>query len=102
MPEGVRWTVYFTRGTQKRKAALPPAVADALNLLYREMELKGPFRAEWRNYGPLKGKKGVYHCHLNSGKPRYVAVWKVADRTIRIVEIIYVGTHEGARYDRMD
>ena len=101
MPEGSSWTIYFTRKAQKQTEALPPEIADALDLLRRMLAQNGPYRAEWRNYGSLKSKKGLYHCHLNGGKPRYVAVWKVVDKTIRIMEVIYVGTHEGARYDRM-
>jgi mRNA-degrading endonuclease YafQ of YafQ-DinJ toxin-antitoxin module len=97
-----RWTIFFTREAQKQKNALPPAVADALDLLRRTLAEKGPHRAEWRNYSLIKGKRDTHHCHLNGGKPRYVAVWKVTDKTIRIVEVIHVGTHEGAHYGRMD
>jgi hypothetical protein len=43
-------------------------------------------------------KKDIYHCHLNSGKPRYVAIWKVVDKHKRYMEIRYVGTHENADY----
>ena len=49
-----------------------------------------------------EGKKGYYHCHLNKGHPRYVAVWKVTDYEIRLMEIRYVGSHENADYQRIN
>ena len=36
------------------------------------------------------------------GHPRYVAVWKVADYEIRLMEIRYVGSHENADYQRIN
>jgi len=32
---------------------------------------------------------------------RRMAVWKVTDKTIRLVEIRYVGTHEKADYGKI-
>jgi len=50
------------------------------------------------HFGRLKNWSGeVYHCHLNKGRPTYVAVWRVEAHTV-IVEVIYVGTHENAPY----
>ncbi len=65
-------------------------------LLMKDIENFGPNRAEWPNYGKLTGNK--YHCHLKKGQPTYVAVWKVTDSEIKIVEVIYAGTHEKAPY----
>ena len=48
-----------------------------------------------------KNKPAMFHCHLNKGKNRYVAVWRVQDFTITIMEMHYVGTHEGANYKRL-
>ncbi|MDR3555637.1 MAG: hypothetical protein P4L55_12845 [Syntrophobacteraceae bacterium] len=42
--------------------------------------------------------KNRHHCHLKKGKPTYVAIWEVRDKNVRIVEIIYAGTHEKAPY----
>jgi hypothetical protein len=94
-----KWTVFITGKAQKQYAQLPPDISSSFAVLAAELETDGPARANWRNYGRLKGKKGEYHhCHLNSGKPRYVAVWMVADREVRLMEIRYVGTHEKAPY----
>jgi len=36
--------------------------------------------------------------HLKKGNPTYVAVWRVTDKTVKLVEIRYAGTHEKAPY----
>lgn len=97
------WTVLISGKARKQYEQLPPDIADAFALLTVELRTDGPARANWRNYGRLaKGKNDEYHhCHLNPGKPRYVAVWKVVDREVRLMEIRYVGTHEKARYKRI-
>lgn len=92
----------FTSKAKKQAERLPEDISDALVLLRRELEREGPVRHNWPHYGKLKGKKDLYHRHLNKGKPRYVAVWKVADGEVRFMEIRYVGTHEKADYGRMD
>ena len=77
----------------------PEEIADALLALWTELRLEGPVQPEWPHYGKLKGRKAEeYHCHLNKGRPTYVAVWKVLDKQIRLMEINYVGTHENAPY----
>jgi hypothetical protein len=48
-----------------------------------------------------KQTAGEYHCHIKKGRPTYVVVWQVTDREIKIVEVKYVGTHEGADYRRI-
>lgn len=69
-------------------------------LLIKGIRESGPARPEMRHYGKLRGtgKREVHHCHLNKGRPTYVAVWEVSDRTVRLVEITYVGSHEDAPY----
>jgi len=97
-----RGSVLFTAKARKQKTKLPPAISSALDLLSFQLETQGPERHNWPNYGKLVGKKDVYHCHLNRGKPRYVAVWKVIDRAVQIMEVRYVGTHEKVDYRRFD
>ena len=100
----IAWTVGVVGRARKQQVKLPPAIKDALELLLFELRETGPSRANWPNFGRLRRKKNeeYYHCHLNRGKPRYVAVWRVTDRAIRLMEIRYVGTHEGADYQRID
>ena len=90
------WTVNFTRQVQKAQGRLPQAVVKALALLARELEILGPVRGNWPNYGKLG--PGRHHCHLKKGKPTYVAVWQEGEREIKLIEVIYVGTHEKAPY----
>jgi hypothetical protein len=88
------WTVEVNR--RLRITALPLRVQQSLVALLREIELQGPVRGNWPNYGRLG--PGRHHCHLKKGRPTYVAVWEVRDREQRIVEVTYVGTHEKAPY----
>lgn len=96
---------------------LPKQVAVKLRLLMAAIEVKGPVRGEWPNYGKLGS--GKHHCHMKKGRPAYVAVWKemgkakLRDKSgqdfikdsetgavllVDWVEVIYAGTHEKAPY----
>ena len=92
------WTVGMSGKARKQRDKLPPEIEDALQTLWQELKLEGPVQPEWPHYGKLMGRKDEYHCHLNKRKPVYVAVWKVLDKQIRLMEIHYVGTHENAPY----
>lgn len=96
------WTVLTTGKARKQKEKLPKAIRDALYLLERDLTARGPEVTGWPNYGKITGKTNIHHCHLNKGKPRYVAVWKVTDQQVKIIEVRYVGTHEKANYRRID
>ena len=68
-------------------------------LLISEIEILGPNAVNWPNYGKLQGRnKDLYHCHLIKGKPTYVACWEVLDKSLKLIEVYYVGTHEKAKY----
>ena len=88
------WTVEVNR--RIRIAALPLRVQQSLVALIRDIEVRGPVRGNWPNYGKLSAAR--HHCHLKRGRPTYVAVWEVPDRTQHLVEVTYVGTHESASY----
>lgn len=88
------WTVEVNRHI--RIAALPLRVKQSLVALIREIEVQGPVRGNWPNYGKLGPTR--HHCHLKRGRPTYVAVWDVRDSQQRLVEVTYVGTHERAPY----
>jgi len=95
------WVVKFNSRASKQKAKLPQNIDDILAALVMDLTLKGPVQPKWRRYGKLSGKKGEYHhCHLNAGRPTYVTVWQVIDRQVHVMEVRYVGTHEGVNYDR--
>ena len=76
---------------------MPPRPRKQLSFLVKEIQEYGPVQDKWPNYG----KRDCYHCHLKKGDPTYVAVWRVTESEIKIVEIKYAGTHEGVDYNRI-
>ena len=95
------WTVIFSRKADKQKAKLPTNIAETLFLLRKDLELRGPTVASWPHFGKIAGSKSEhFHCHLNRGHPTYVVVWQIVNRTIRVLEIQFVGTHEKVEYNR--
>lgn len=93
------WTVTFSAKAKRQASKLPGRIAERLDALQISLEAFGPVLPDLTHFGRLKNWKGeVYHCHLNKGRPTYVAVWAVQDRTVQLVEVIYVGTHEKAPY----
>jgi hypothetical protein len=86
----------MTRITEKQNAKLSKPVRQILFALMNDIEVDGPVRGDWPNYGKLAS--GRHHCHLKKGNPTYVAVWEVRDKKIKLVEVTYVGTHEKAPY----
>lgn len=97
------WEVRFSNKAAKQAGKLPQSIRDSLLALATDMELSGPVQPSWRNFSKMRNKRGeYYHCHLNGGKPRYVAIWTVMDNKVRIIEVIYAGTHENADYRRLD
>jgi mRNA-degrading endonuclease RelE of RelBE toxin-antitoxin system len=92
----MNWRVELTNKAKKQADKLPKAVQDSLVLLMREIAISGPVRGNWANYSKLSNSE--HHCHLKKGHPTYVAVWREGKDGIRLVEVIYVGTHEKAPY----
>ena len=90
------WTVISKKKIRKNIVKLPIAVKESLFALLMEIERGGPVRGNWPNYGKIL--KNRHHCHLKKGRPTYVAVWEVTKGHIRLVEVIYVGSHEKAPY----
>ena len=89
------WIVTIHRKVDKELASLPVAVQKHLFRLVFEIELLGPVRGNWQNYGKLDNK--MHHCHLKKGRPTYIAVW-AEDKENITVEVVYAGTHENAPY----
>lgn len=93
------WTLVFSKRANKQKDKLPARIRVRLDALTMAIEVAGPAQPSMPHFGKLKGMEGeVYHCHLNKGRPTYVAVWQVKNRTVELVEVTYVGTHEKAPY----
>jgi len=92
------WTVTIPGKVSKKTKRLPEDVQDVAELLVLSLA-SGPIRPEWSHYGKITGRKGCHHCHIQRGRPTYVAVWREIGPTE--IEVTYVGTHEGAVYGRL-
>lgn len=90
------WTVKLSRKAEKQKAKLSKTVRQIMYALVHDIESAGPVRGDWPNYGKLGN--GQHHCHLKKGNPTYVAIWEERDKKVKLVEVVYVGTHEKADY----
>ena len=90
------WIVTYSRKAENQYNRLPSAVQDRLDLLTAEIEQTGPVRGNWKHYSKLTGNQ--HHCHVKAGKPTFVAVWEEKDESIKLVEVVYAGTHEKAPY----
>ena len=94
----ILWKVGFSSKAEKQVGKLPAEMRTRVYALKLDIERKGPEQRSWRNYGLIVGAKDVHHCHLNSGRPRYVAVWKVLVREVSIVKIMFAGPHGSVNY----
>jgi len=92
----INWKVFLAPKAKKQYWRVPETVRTALDTLVGEIEVYGPIRGNRKNYGKLGDDK--HHCHLRSGRPTYVACWEMVNKSQRIVEVYYVGTHEKAPY----
>ena len=90
------WQVILSTRAEKQIKRLSVNIKTRLFYLLAEIERTGPIRGNWPNYGKLDETR--HHCHIRKGKPCFVAVWEVVDKKINLIEVRYVGTHEGARY----
>lgn len=100
----MEWSVIIPKKVRKQVDKLPPAIYETFYLLVAALKTDGPEAKGWHHFGRLvtsKREPDMYHCHLNKGAPRYVAVWRVEDQTVEMMEMRYVGTHEGADYKRI-
>ena len=93
------WGVLLTANVRKRLKRLPRSIDEAFQLLLAELKLSGPVQANWPNFGKLR--EDCYHCHLQRGRPTYVAVWRVLSKKEKVIEVTYVGSHEKAHYGRL-
>jgi mRNA-degrading endonuclease RelE of RelBE toxin-antitoxin system len=95
------WTVILSNKATKQAKRLSEDTIACLKFLIKDIQEGGPIIAHWPNFGKISGKTECYHCHIKKGRPTFIAVWQVTDRAIKLVEIRYVGTHEGADYRRV-
>jgi len=92
----MKWTVKIVGKAGKQKEKLPVKIQTILHQLTKDIEDGGPIRGDWPNYSKLSNSE--HHCHLKKGNPTYVAVWRESKNEIRLIEVIYAGSHEKAPY----
>ena len=78
------WTVKERRSLSKRVRKLPENIQNLLIALKKDMEVNGPIRGNWLNFSALSDNR--YHCHLKKGRPTFVAIWKVMDKEIKLID----------------
>ncbi|MDR1310922.1 MAG: hypothetical protein LBK01_03470 [Burkholderiaceae bacterium] len=61
------WQVRLSKKADKGIGRLPKTVRLAMAALMHEIEINGPVRGNWPNYGKLGVRR--HHCHLKKGKP---------------------------------
>jgi len=100
--KALAWKVEYSSSAKRQKKKLPKPVTAQLANLAWDLEHYGPKQPEWSHYRPLKRGPNIsedsHHCHIKNGRPTYVVCWQVIDKTIKIIEIFYVGTHENTPY----
>lgn len=100
--KNTNWTIAFSSKADKQLKRLPDKALTNLTLLIKDLEDFGPIQKKWGHFSALGKQKNIpdnaYHCHIKSGRPTYVACWKVENKKIKIIEIFYVGSHEDAPY----
>ena len=91
--------MWLAASVRQRLKKLPKSIEEIFELLLAELGLSGPVQKDWPHYGKLR--EDCYHCHLQRGKPTYVAVWRVLSKKAKVMEVTYVGSHEKAHYGRL-
>lgn len=89
------WTVKLIGQAKKAFKELPKDTSKTLRLMMEDLEVNGYQRYNWPNFSKLKDS--IYHCHLEKGRPTYVACWRVYKEE-KLIEVYYAGTHEKAPY----
>lgn len=95
---GEHWDVKIIGQAKKSPKILTKAAAASFALLLMELVKLGPYRIDWPNYSKMRGTLDDYHCHIEKGRPTFVACWRILDKKQKIIEVYYAGTHEKAPY----
>ena len=74
------YKVSFSKKAARQYLKLPKKIQMIVDLLVLEIQIYGPTRGNWKNYSKLRNT--THHCHLKTGKPTYVACWKIRNKEI--------------------
>ncbi len=92
----MQWKVTVTGQAKKFDKNLSKEALKSFASLIKELRNLGPYRFEWPNYTKMNGRDD-YHCHIEKGRPTYVACWAI-NKKDKVIEVYYAGTHEKAPY----
>lgn len=92
------WVINIVGQAKKSGKSLSKEALKSFTVLLLEMRMLGPYRNNWPNYTKMKNKVEDYHCHIEKGRPTYIACWRIVDKNEKIIEVYYAGTHEKAPY----
>lgn len=100
------WTAKLARDAKKqyeklkRSGLKKPSIIDTIDFLLIDLEQNDPALTTWPNYGTIEESKSYifHHCHIRTGRPTYVACWRVTNEMAKKIEVFYVGSHEDAPY----
>lgn len=81
------WAVHIIGQAEKVGKALSKSAAKSYLFLLTELEELGPYRSDWPNYSKMKGLEDNYHCHIEKGRPAYVACWRIINKKQKILEV---------------
>lgn len=86
------FSVKISKKAIKGIQRMPIKIQERMNVLLKDLRVKGPMRYEWPNFSKLSDN--LYHCHLAH---KWIACWKYEKHTI-IIEVYYAGSRENAPY----
>jgi len=91
------WVVNLSNRVLKCEGRLSEKMQGTFRKLVTQLTDYG-MPKDFSHYGALPQKgPDVYHCHLNNGRPTYVVIW-TTNKTSKCIDILFLGTHEKARY----
>ncbi len=89
------WKVGFSRkasGQMEEFKKKLPKIRKLVLTLVKDIEKNGPYRTNWRKYGPLEHGKRIpensHHCHIKNGRPTYVACWSIENKKVKIISMV--------------
>lgn len=97
------WELSYSKDANKGIAQLPSYRKEKLDALLNTLKTEGPYPADQSHFEHLnKGPHipdNALACHLNEGRPTYVACWTM-NKKERKIKVFYVGSHEQAPYQK--
>lgn len=94
------YAIYLGHQAKKEMAKIDRSLARRLRDRLRELAVN-PLDPRLARQMETDPNRRYSRVGLKKGRPSYVAIFRVADRGIKLIEVRYVGTHEDADYRRI-